>query len=114
MKKPPAKLGDRNLNPITEKATSSILFGYLDLTLGIVYAVNTQGRPDEAQVIGPHVKGTGDIKKPLGKFEGEAVLIKGKPHPICAGQYFRNGPRENERKNGVVLIDATAIETGPN
>jgi hypothetical protein len=84
------------------------------MTVGIIYAVSCQGRLDETKVIGPYVKGTGEIQKPLGKFKGEAVIIKGKPHPICAGQYFRSGSRENERKNGVVLIDATAIETGPN
>jgi len=106
-------VSDRRLNPITGEETSSVLFGYLDVDQGIVHAINTQGRPDEGRVIGPYVKGVATLEKPMGRIKGEAVIIRGKPHPIAAGQFFRSGPRENERKNGIVLIDASAIETGP-
>ncbi|PZR95245.1 MAG: hypothetical protein DI537_05515 [Stutzerimonas stutzeri] len=103
----------RRLNPITGVETSAVLFGYLDLTLGLVHAVNAQGRPDEGKVIGPYVKGSEPLERPMGRMRGEAVIIRGKPHPICAGQFHRDGPRENERKNGIVMIDASALETGP-
>jgi hypothetical protein len=106
-------VADRRLNPITGVETSVVLFGYLDTTLGVVHAINTQGRPDESRVIGPHVKGTEPLERPMGRIKGEAVIIRGKPHPISAGQFFSSGPRENERKNGIVMIDASALETGP-
>lgn len=94
-----------HMNPLTGAPTQRVLFGYLNIDLGVIHAVNERGRPDEDRVIGIYRGGSGDPEPPMGRCEGEAVTIDGKSHPICTGMYNKFG----RRTHGVVLIDATNL-----
>ncbi|GHE76704.1 hypothetical protein GCM10019059_39950 [Camelimonas fluminis] len=97
------------MNQLTGAPTTRVLFGYLSLDESLIHAVDQRGRPDTDRLIGVYRPGTEPPMLPMGKSLAEAIVIEGKSHPICAGMTDKAG----RRKNGVVLIDATHLQTGP-
>lgn len=101
-------------NPLGIPATHRVAFGYLRCALGMVHAVDTQGKPDENRLVGLYRSGQGKPADELSAAAGEAVRVDGRFRRVIAGQVWpRNHPREGERRDGVVLIDLDSADDGP-
>jgi hypothetical protein len=93
-------------NPLGIPATHRVAFGYLRDALGMVHAVDAQGRPDETRLVGLYRSGQGHPPHELSAAAGEAVRIDGRFHRVIAGQVWpAKHQRAGQRRDGVLLID---------
>ncbi|MPR05672.1 hypothetical protein [Microvirga tunisiensis] len=86
-----------NAAPSAAKKPKAVAFGFLNRHLGLILGLTPEGRSDENRQIGSYVPGNTQ-NHPI-----EGVLVKGTLLPILRGQ----SDKEGQRKDGIVLIDAT-------